>query len=305
MESRDSSLLVSVIIATNRNSPFLEAALISVEQQTYPCWEVIVVDDGVPDHEQLERVVSGHAQVRVIRQRAAGVSTARNVGVAQSSGELCAFLDDDDEWLPERLQLQVDAMAQDPEAVLAYGRISSIDASGGQIAPADQRSARNLVEIFNGSATPNFGTVTIRRHSLLRVGGFHSALSYAEDLDLILRLAREGSFVFIDQELVRYRWHGDNVTRNYRDLATSIRTVADLHRLAARAALDGTDGALVERRRRNGRYVAWQATRAARGAVHRREPHRAAAELLWALRFAPAAPVRATLARLRSRVGRR
>ncbi len=293
--------LVSAIIATNRSGEFLEEALTSVARQSYPNWEVVVVDDGSPVPGELDRIVEPYDRMRIVHQRASGVSVARNVGVAASSGEYCAFLDDDDIWLPERLALQVAAMERDDRPVLAYGRISSIDEHGQVLARAGQHGARDIHGIFDGSGTPQFQTVMVRRDSLLRVGGFHSALRYAEDLDLILRLAREGTFAFVDAEVAQYRQHSANVTTAHRPLAASIDAVLRLQEVRAQAVDDGTYRDLQIRRRSNGRYAFWRAARAARTQGRLA----GAGEFFWAFKFAPAAPFDAIGRRIRGLVDRR
>lgn len=289
--------LVSVVVATNRGGEFLDEALRSVVEQSYPRWELIVVDDGSAAPDAIADVVARHRGVRLVRQEPAGVSVARNVGVAESNGVYCAFLDDDDLWTPDRLALQVAALEAEPGAVLAYGRVAGIDAEGRVVMAGDQSAAPDIHAVFDGRRVPQFQSALIRRRSLVRVGGFHSGLRLAEDLDLILRLARDGRFVFVDAELAQYRRHATNVTAAYRPLAKSVDAVARLH--AVRAELDG-DGTLHDlraRRRANGRYALWRAASAARSSSARD----AIAHLVWAVRFAPLAPFDAALRRLRGR----
>src|SRR5438128_1933814 len=96
---------VSVIIPAYDPGPYLEEALQSVIAQTYTDWEAIVVDDG--SKQDLSFVAQMHPKIRYIRQDNAGVSAARNRGIAESTGEFIALLDADDLWLPEKLARQV------------------------------------------------------------------------------------------------------------------------------------------------------------------------------------------------------
>ncbi len=282
--------LVTVVVATNRRSRYLEAALRSVAEQDYPQWEIVLVDDGSPDPVAVADVAARFARVRVIRQDNAGVAVARNVGIADARGELLAFLDDDDVWLTDRLALQVDSLRARPDAVLSYGRVSSIDDTGRQIAPADQRPASDIHAVFGRDATPQFQTVLIRRATVSRIGGFHSSLALAEDLDLILRAAREGPFVFVDREIVRYRAHRANVSANSRELALSIDAVLRLHRRARGAREDGTYRDLRRGLRRNRSYIAWSGSRAVSADLARGRLGRAAAEAAWVARHAADVP---------------
>lgn len=286
--------MVSVIVATNRAGEFFDEALRSVEAQTYPHWEIIVVDDGSPDPDALRAIVGDRPNTRVVRQRSSGVSVARNVGIAESRGEYLAFLDDDDAWLPDRLALQVRALEADHTAVAAYGRVTNIDEHGNELHPANQREATGLASIFDGSATPQPQTITARRSSVIRVGGFHSGLVHSEDLDLTLRLARDGGFVFIDAPLTRYRKHGGNNSSAHRYQTATIDRVLRLHLLRADQARDETYSALLARLRANNRYAYWIARRATRG----RGGRSTLSELWWAFRFAPLAPADAVLRRM-------
>jgi glycosyltransferase involved in cell wall biosynthesis len=97
---------VSVIVPVYKGERFLAEALESVAAQTYAPLETIVVDDGSPDRSA--EIAAGRAGVQVVRQANQGVAAARNAGLAVARGELVAFLDQDDQWLPQKLALQVD-----------------------------------------------------------------------------------------------------------------------------------------------------------------------------------------------------
>src|SRR4051794_5813716 len=108
---------VSVVIPTYNYARFIERALVSVLGQTHRPAEVLVIDDGSTD--ETATVVDRYAtRVRYLRQENSGVSAARNAGVESSTGDLVAFLDADDEWVPNKLELQVEALTKRPEAGL-------------------------------------------------------------------------------------------------------------------------------------------------------------------------------------------
>jgi glycosyltransferase involved in cell wall biosynthesis len=294
--------LVSVIIATNRSGEFLAETLDSVAAQTYAAWEVVVVDDGSPAPDAIEAIVAGRARTRVVHQRASGVSVARNAGAAATAGEFLAFLDDDDIWDPRRLELQVEALENAPGSVASYGQVWSIDASGAQINAPDQRAARTVRDIYRRDAVPQFQSLLIRRSTFWRVGGFNPTFRYAEDLDLIFRLAREGDFTFVPSPLVGYRLHDKNVTQNPRALVMGIHRVIHNHRIVARECADRQ--MLLDLRaanRRNRQYAVWAAGRAAAEHWRARRVGAAVAELVWAMAFAPEAPA---VAAWRRSVGR-
>jgi glycosyltransferase involved in cell wall biosynthesis len=290
---------VSVVVATNRGGPFLAEALASAAAQTLPAAELVVVDDGSPEPEALRAIVAAVPAARLVRRPAAGVSAARNAGVHETTGDLVAFLDDDDRWHPERLRRHVEAMTARPDAVVSYCGMRTIDADGARLVAADQRPAHDEADVVRGPGVmlPN---LVVRRATFDAVGGFDPAYRQGEDLDLVLRAAALGPFVFVDDVLVDYRHHPTNTTRSHRDLAASIRTILRHHRAVALAAgrTDVVD-AYDERLAANDRFAWWSAGRAARRDLAGRRPAAAAAEVAWAARFAPAAPLRAAVRRAR------
>jgi glycosyltransferase involved in cell wall biosynthesis len=210
--------LVSVVLTTNRASPYLQTALESLVAQTYTEWELILVDDGSPEPDAVEAACSSVPGARVIHQANAGISVARNVGIAGSRGTYVAFLDDDDEWSPERLALQVAALQARPDAVAAYGQIDFIDEHGDNVGTAELAPGDLGAFLRNDMSAPIISLMVVRR-ALDRVGGFHSMFAMSEDIDLIYRLARAGPFVFVPEVLVHYRRHGANMSANMRQSA--------------------------------------------------------------------------------------
>lgn len=284
--------LVSVVVATDRGGAFLAEALASVAAQSYPSVETVLVDDGSTQPAALREITDRFPEVRVLRQDNAGVSVARNFGVSHTDGSLLVFLDDDDRWHPDRLARQVDALRATPTAVLSYCGMRTIDAAGQELVPADQHQVRDVHDVLRrrtGIILPN---VMVRRETFLRVGGFHPSFRRAQDLDLVLKVALEGDFVFVDDTLVDYRFHGGNNTRRHRELCRSIDQVVRLHMWNAREKgrsdlLPDYQASLAA----NDRFAAWSAARESRRLADEREYLAAAREISWALRFAPGAPV--------------
>lgn len=281
---------VSVVVATNRGGPFLGEALASVMAQTMPVAELVVVDDGSPDPDALRTIVAETPQAQVVRIPASGVSAARNRGVAETSGEVLAFLDDDDRWHPERVERHVAAMTTRPDAVVSYCGMRTIDADGAELVAADQHAAADEADVVRGPGVmlPN---LMVQRTAFDAVGGFDPAYRQGEDLDLVLKAAALGPFAFVDEVLVDYRHHATNTTRSYRDLATSIRTILRRHRASA---LDAGRADVVpaydERLRANDRFAWWSAVRAGRESLRTRRVGAAFSDAAWAVRFAPLGP---------------
>lgn len=219
---------VSVIIPTYNRAGLVCAAIDSVLAQNYPNLEIVVVDDGSTDG-TAEAVQNYGAAVRFVSQANAGAASARNRGIRLATGDLVAFLDSDDLYLPGKLQEQVQYFNQQPETVLVYCWFTIFDESGrkrlgrrchltGNIA------AKLLAKCMQGPlATP---TVMVRRDALLRVGGFDEAMNLSEDTDLWCRVARLGPVGLIPEPLVAVRRHSGNLSSGpgrTRFLAASLR----------------------------------------------------------------------------------
>lgn len=205
--------LVSVIIPTYNRARLLPGAISSVMGQTYSRIELIIVDDGSTDEtpEVLERYGD---QIRVLRQTNAGPAIARNRGIALATGGIIAFLDSDDEWLPTKIERQVVSLeAAGPEVGCCLCNCSVQFAngrSGSTFAIADMMPDRptgiwlNPVEILLNRFVMFNQAVAIRREVLERVGYFDESLRFGEDYELPFRLALQGPWSIIRDELVIY-----------------------------------------------------------------------------------------------------
>lgn len=234
---------VSVVIPTYNRARFLDAAVASVRAQTYPCLEIVIVDDGSTDDTPAVVTTLG-AGIRYIRQANAGPAAARNRGIHEAHGDLVAFLDTDDRWLPEKTARQVALMMARPAMALVTTD-EALESGRGETLFASNFSHRRIVEQMRLSADGvvsnpaalllrvNFistSTVLASRNVLKTLNGFNAQLRYGEDLDLWLRIAARseiGSLVSV--EAVRVS-HDANTTksiegmlRGYVDLAEVIR----------------------------------------------------------------------------------
>ncbi|MDN5940317.1 MAG: glycosyltransferase [Nitrospira sp.] len=202
---------VSVVIPTYNRFPHLCRAVDSVLKQTYRDSEIIVVDDGSTD-ETPQTFSKLYPQVNYHYSQHSGLpAVARNVGVRAATGEYVAFLDSDDQWLPEKLAQQIAIMDEQPAAGLVCSNAFVInnddDRTNNLYLQAHQgKSGRVLEELFED----NFviaSTAIVRRSILDQVGLFaeQRALRAVEDYDLWLRIAIVSEAVFIPHALAVYR----------------------------------------------------------------------------------------------------
>ena len=198
---------VSVVIPVFNAAPLVASALRSVFAQTFSDFEVIVVDDGSEDHEALTAAIaefSGH--VRCIRQVNGGPAMARNTGITASTGELVAFLDADDEWLPEKLARQVEYFDRYPETGLLHTAVVHGTRHGGA-SDGPPRSA--FCALYHTDFFINTLTVMMPRRVLEEVGGFDERREiHVEDWDLWLRTAARHPIGYISTPLAHHRRGG-------------------------------------------------------------------------------------------------
>jgi glycosyltransferase involved in cell wall biosynthesis len=223
---------VSIVMPAYNVAPYIGETLESVFAQTFTDYEVIIVNDGSPDLEDLERVLEPFRdRIRYFKQENRGAGAARNVALRAARGEFIAFLDADDIWLPGYLDEQLRFIQE------TDGDLVCADAINFGQSPFE---GRTYMEVLMPTA-PATGTITFlgllgaeqslvtsgvvaRRQPILNLGLFDESLRNSQDFDLWLRLVHSGArLVYQRRVLLRYRWHegslsGDDVNRNKRQL---------------------------------------------------------------------------------------
>lgn len=201
---------VSAVITTYNSAHFVVAAIESVLAQTRAPDEILVIDDGSTD--DTAQVVARYAArgVRYLYQENGGPSAARNRGLRESGGELVAFLDADDLWLPEKLERQLAHLAARPELGLVscdrwVWKVEKGWRYQERFGPRRGADARREVMVRNIVGNPS--QVLARRAALLAVGGFDRSMRWAEEWELWTRLAARAPLGFVREPLMIYRWH--------------------------------------------------------------------------------------------------
>jgi len=204
---------VSVIILTYNRAPVLGRAIKSVFGQSYQDFELIVVDGCSTDN--TEEIVKSFEDERIkyIKQGAnRGISDARNIGIRSSKGDYIGFLDDDDEWLPNKLEMQVDLLDRLPEdygVVYSGCRTEQDGKIVGEYYPAYQGDVyyQMLRQGFIGTST-----ILIKRSCFRVAGFFDEELPSCEDWDMWIRLAKDYKFEYVPDILAVYHIHGNQMT---------------------------------------------------------------------------------------------
>lgn len=239
---------VSVIIPTYNYGRFIGEAIESVLAQACPIAEIIVVDDGSSDG-TAETVRQFGDQVKYFKQQNAGVCAARNKGVEISTGELIAFLDADDTWLPEKVEKQVAKFEEDTDIGLVHCGMREFDGETGEtirmhLEGKEGWVANKLVLFEDAIVYVNGSMWMVRRDVFNDVGGFDTRLKNGEDWEFCLRVAMKYKVGFVAEPLVNYRNHGVGATKN----------IAEMERSTAIAwakVFDTKDAGLLKVRRRS------------------------------------------------------
>ena len=220
-----SPLRVSVIVTTRDRPAMLAEAVASVFAQERPADELIVVDDGIDNHKdmkaQREKKTTVHnLPIRYLRGPGRGPGAARNVGLRAATGDLIAFLDDDDLWLPQKLAWQVEWFKRRPRLGVLGAEAKEDDGGRRHARPTPARRTSNGGG--HGNARPTAYKV-VSRGALLRANrlgmssvvarreclgeGFDESLPLAQDWDMWLRVARECEVGVVPAPLFIYRRH--------------------------------------------------------------------------------------------------
>lgn len=210
---------LSVVIPAYNSAHMISQSIESVLAQSRPVDEIIVIDDGSTD--DTARVVAGFADrgVRCLRQANQGISRARNRGIAETTGELIAFLDHDDLWLPTMIaECEAQLLAQ-PAAMLVACRRWWWDPATDRrwLLPELSRKVKNLRrEIVIDNLVGGASQVLLRRQVLDQVGLFESAFDGSEDWELWIRIAMAAPIILYAQPLVIYRSQATNFSKQQR-----------------------------------------------------------------------------------------
>lgn len=218
-----STPLVSVIIPAFNTARYIAEAIESVLAQTYSRHEIIVSDDGSTDKTR-EVLEPFKEKVRYLYQENRGVSAARNLGVRFAKGDLIAFLDADDVWLPRRLEKQMGFLEKHPDVSMVFADCELFSRSGTVAGSflGEKKCFGNFIggervipDAFERLLDENYiptSTVILKRGSFQGVGGFDESLRSVEDRDLWLRIAVKHPVGCVPDVLSRKRLHSENIS---------------------------------------------------------------------------------------------
>ncbi len=207
---------ISVIIPTHNRLTLLPRAISSVYNQTLQPLEIIIVDDGSTDNTK-QLITQNYSQCQYIHQPQAGVSNARNRGIAAATGDWIALLDSDDEWLPSKLENQKTAIENSPTTRLCH--TEEIWIRNGKRVNAMYKHAKTGGDIYLNClplCVISPSSVLIHRSIFDKYGYFDESLPACEDYDLWLRICAHESVTFINEaQITKYGGHEDQLSRQH------------------------------------------------------------------------------------------
>lgn len=205
---------VSVVIPTYNHARYVTQAVESVLSQNYDNLEVLVIDDGSTD-DTAQRIEGFRNKMQYIYKQNGGAPNALNYGLVRATGDYICWLSADDMFLEGKIAKQVQLMEDNPQVGFCYTSFIVINGNGvkqyavdSAFYPTRQAMVLNLIKgcFINGSS------VMMRRSALEKVGFFDEGLPQAHDYELWFRLLRHYLCGFINEYLLAYRWHGENMS---------------------------------------------------------------------------------------------
>ena len=230
---------VSIIIPAFNRASTICSAIESVLRQTYTDFELLIVDDGSTDDTMARVAEISDPRIRALANpENMGASAARNTGIRNARGTWIAFQDSDDEWLPEKLEKQMQRLASkgDDHVACYCGMIIVGDHSQ---TTRERRQVRYIPRVkltkLEGNILPTVlttspastQTLIVRRDILEEIGGFDEDLPALVDWDCVLRLASRWSFAFVDEPLVLQYFSENSITRSRSNRAIARRKIIE------------------------------------------------------------------------------
>ena len=210
--------LISVVIPAYNRARLIPRALKSIQQQTHRNWEAIIVDDGSTDEtaEVAARLAREDERIRFLRQeKNAGAQAARNLGIRAARGEWVAFLDSDDVFLPESLEIRLKALIQESLSVV-YSDCNCIEPDGTIKRYGIPPLSGWIHDRLLTHEGPLFQTLMVSKQALVRIGYLDEKVVAFQEWDTAIRLAKYYPFAFVSTPTFLYDTrHSDSMSQNY------------------------------------------------------------------------------------------
>lgn len=210
---------ISVIMACHNAQNFLHESISSVLNQSFTDWELIIIDDKSTDNslfiaqsfQKIDTRIHVYSSIKNL-----GPGSARNLAIEKSNGTWLSILDADDVFLYNKLDEQVKIIKNNPNLVLIGAGMTSIDEKGNKLTSYSYPEHTVLLKknLLNFKSFPPHSSLMYKSSSVKKIGAFNNIFSPSEDFDLWLRLIKIGDFYCVQKELIYYRVHTSNISKN-------------------------------------------------------------------------------------------
>ncbi len=228
--------LVSAVITTHNRLDLLKRAILSVYEQTYPDIELIVVDDASTDGTKEYCTSQSFRSICIPKEDSRGGNHARNLGIKAANGYYVAFLDDDDAWLPEKIEKQV-KIIESKDCEVVAGGIRRELINGDTVKYVDNIPSPEYCGDISRKILQAICTTTsvlfVKRQALFDVGMFDESLKFWQEYELTIRLAQRKPFYFVNEPIIIYRVDMQDkhrLTNNFYEWKKTVSQIHDKHK---------------------------------------------------------------------------
>ena len=246
--------LVSIITPVYNGEKYLEESLLSVFSQSYKNWELIVIDDGSSTDACAKICQKYSGKLSYSKQENRGLSATRNIAIKRARGEYLAFIDQDDIWLPGKLEKQIalyeSLRSRGNKVGAVYTKLLNIDDLGKVTARTSFDESGNIYRqliLSNMVGTPS--SVMIHRTVLEDTGGFDETLKSYSDWELFVRISRNYEIHCLNEYLTKYRTTDSSLSKNVDLMTDDVERVVEMIIEKDRASLRGDEKAANDFRR--------------------------------------------------------
>lgn len=213
-------MLISIVIPLYNKEDYILRAIKSVLNQTHQKIELIVVDDGSTDNSLAKLASISDQRLKIIKQKNAGVSSARNTGVKASSANWVSFLDADDEYKPTFLEEIINFINTYKDQNISFVGTNYYFEKNPEITINNDLSKGiyDYLKLFKNQKSPNSSSTTcVNKNKFLQIGGFPEGIKQFEDWITWCKLALVGNFGYINKQLGIYHYVKDSVAQSSRE----------------------------------------------------------------------------------------
>lgn len=228
----DSQSKVSVIIPTYNRLSLLKKAIESVLTQTYTNFEIVVIDDGSSDGTREYLLSLNDPRIKsILLYTNRGPNAARNAGIRKAEGRYIAFLDDDDEWLSDKLEKQVNIFKHNNIGIVYSAAIISLKNENIEYETTPEAKGKLFNELLLSNVIGSTSTVILRSELLSKHGMFNEKMPSMEDYELWLRLSKHTEVDFVKEPLIIYgcTTKKDSVSKNVQSNIQAFSLISKLY----------------------------------------------------------------------------